>query len=52
MSVGKRLSSLSLSKETFEETAPYYEQSLSNYGYKEKLSYRDPTPPNLTTKKK
>ena len=29
MSIGKRLSSLSSSKEIFEETAPYYEQCLS-----------------------
>ena len=32
MSIGKRLSSLSSSKEIFEETAPYYEQYLSNCG--------------------
>ena len=30
MSIEKWLSSLSLSKEIFEETAPYYEQYLSN----------------------
>ena len=30
MSIEKRLSSLSSSKEIFEETAPYYEQYLSN----------------------
>ena len=36
MSIEKRLSSLSLSKEIFEETAPYYEQYLSNNGYKDK----------------
>ena len=35
-SIEKRLSSLSSSKEIFEETAPYYEQHLSNCGYKEK----------------
>ena len=34
-SIEKRLSSLSSSKENFEETAPYYEQHLSNCGYKE-----------------
>ena len=36
-SIEKRLSSLSSSEELFEETAPYYEQYLSNCGYKEKL---------------
>ena len=36
----------------FEETARYYEQYLSNWGYKEKLNYRDPTPPILITKSK
>ena len=51
-SIEKRLSSLSSSKEIFEETASYYEQYISNCGYKEKLSYRDPTPPNLITKRK
>ena len=30
MSIGKRLSFLSSSKEIFEKTAPYYEQYLSN----------------------
>ena len=52
VSIEKRLSSLSSSKEIFEETAPYYEQYLSNCGYKEKLNYRDPTSPNLITKRK
>ena len=47
-SIEKRLSSLSSSK----ETVPYYEQYLSNYGYKVKLNYCDPTPPNLITKRK
>ena len=51
-SIEKRLSSLSSSKEIFEETAPYYQQHLSNCGYKEKLNYRDPTPQNLITKRK
>ena len=51
-SIEKRLSSLSSSKEIFEETAPYYEQHLSNCGYKEKLNYRDPTPQNFITKRK
>ena len=51
-SIEKRLSSLSSSKEIFEETVPYYEQQLSNCGYKEKLNYRDPTPQNLITKRK
>ena len=51
-SIEKRLSSLSSSKEIIEETAPYYEQYLSNCGYNEKLNYRDPTPPNLITKRK
>ena len=46
----KTVITLSSSKEIFEETAPYYEQHLSNCGYKEKLNYRDPTPPNLITK--
>ena len=52
MSIGKQLSFSSLSKEIFEETVPYYEQYLSNCGYKEKLNYRDPTSPNLITKRK
>ena len=51
-SIEKWLSSLSSSKDIFEETAPYYEQYLSNCRYKEKLNYRDPTPPNLITKMK
>ena len=51
-SIEKRLSSLSSSKKIFEETAPNYEQHLSNCGYKEKLNYRDPTPQNLITKRK
>ena len=52
MSIEKWLSSLSSSKEIFEETAPYYEQCLSNCGYKQKLNYRDPTSPNIITKRK
>ena len=52
MSIEKRLSSLSSSREMFEETTPYYEQYLSNCGYKEKLYHRDPTSPNLITKRK
>ena len=52
VSIQKWLSSLSSSKEMFKETTPYYEQYLSNCGYKEKLNYRDPTSPNLITKKK
>ena len=51
-SIEKRLSSLSSSKQIFEETASYYEQQLSNCGCKEKLNYRDPTPQNLITKRK
>ena len=51
-SIEKRLSSLSSSKEIFEETAPYYQQRLSNCGYREKLNYPDPTPQNLITKRK
>ena len=51
-SIEKRLSSLSLSKQTFEEIAPWCEQYLSNCRYKEKMNYRDPTPPNLITKGK
>ena len=31
---------------------PYYEQYPLNCGYKEKVSYRDPTPPNLIKKRK
>ena len=52
MSIGKRLSSLSSSKEIFEETAPYYEKRLSNCEYREKLNYRDKTSPDLITKRK
>ena len=52
MSIEKRLSSSSPSKEIFKENAPYYEQDLSNCGYKEKLNYHDPTSPNLITKRK
>ena len=52
MSIEKRLSSLSSSKEIFEEAAPYYEQCLSNCGYKQKLNYRDPTSPNIIAKTK
>ena len=52
MPIEKRLSSLSSSKEVLEETAPYYEQYLSNCGYKEKLNYCDPTSPNFITKRK
>ena len=51
-SIEKRLSCLLSSKEIFEETAPYYEQHLSNCGYKEKLNYRDPATQNLITKRK
>ena len=50
-SIEKRLSPLSSPKEIFEETALYYEQYLSNCQCKEKLNYRDPTPPNLITKR-
>ena len=47
------MSSLSSSKEIFQETTPTpYEQYLSDRGYRENLNYRDPTPSNLTTKKK
>ena len=52
MSIEKRLSSLSSSKEIFEEPAPCYEKYLSNCGYREKLNYSDPTSPNLITKRK
>ena len=52
MSIEKWLSSLSSSKEIFEETAPYYEKYLSNCGYREKLNYCDPTSPNLIRKRK
>ena len=47
MSIVKRLSSLSTSKEIFEETAPYHEQYLSNCRHKEKLNYRNPTSLNI-----
>ena len=52
MSIEKWLSSLSSSKDVFEEAAPYYEQHISNCRYKEKLNYQDPTSPNLITKRK
>ena len=52
VTIEKRLSSLSSSKQIFQEIVPYYEQCLSNCGYKQKLNYRDPTLPNLITKKK
>ena len=52
MSIEKQLSSLSSSKEIFEKTAPYYGEYLSNCRYREKLSYRDTTSPNLITKRK
>ena len=52
MSIEKWLSSLSSSKDVFEEAAPYYEQHISNCGYKEKLNYQDPTSPNVITKRK
>ena len=52
MSIEKRLSSLSSSKEIFEEIAPYYDKYLSDCGYREKLNYRDPTSLNLITKRK
>ena len=52
MSIKKRLSSSSSSKEIFEETTAYYEKYFSNCGYREKLNYRDPTSPNLITKRK
>ena len=52
MPIDKGLSTLSSPKFFFEESASYYEQYLSNCGYKEKLNYRDPTPPNLIKKRK
>ena len=52
MSIEKRSSSLSSSKEILEKTAPYYEKYFSNWGYKEKVNYRDPASPNLITKRK
>ena len=52
MIIEKRLSSLSSSKEIFEETGPYYEKYLSNCGYRERLNYSDLTCPNLITKRK
>ena len=38
VSIEKRLSFLSSSKEISEEAVPYYEQCLSNCGYKQKLN--------------
>ena len=38
VSIEKQVSSLSSSKEIFEETVPYYEQYFSNCGYKKKLN--------------
>ena len=52
MSIEKQLSSLSSSKEFFEETAPYYEKYLSNCSFREKLNYRDSASQNLITKRK
>ena len=42
----------SMFEDIFEEIAPYHEQYLSNCGYNEKLTYRDPAPPNLIRKRK
>ena len=39
-STEKRLSQLSSSKDTFYETAPYYEQPLASCRYNEKLTYQ------------
>ena len=52
MSIEKQLSSLSSSKEFFEETAPYYEKYLSTCSFREKLNYRDSASQNLITKRK
>ena len=52
MSIEKQLSSLSSSKQIFEETPHYYEKYLSNCRHRKKLNYRDPTSPNLITKRK
>ena len=52
MIIEKRLSSLSSSKEIFEETAPYYENYLPNCRHREKLNYHDLTSPNLITTRK
>ena len=52
MSIEKQLSSLSSSKEFFEETAPYYEKYLSNCSFREKLNYRNSASQNLITKRK
>ena len=52
MSIEEGLSSLSSSKDIFEDTAPYYEQYLLTCRYKEKLSYCDLTPQKLIIKRK
>ena len=52
ISMEKRSSCLSLSKEIIQETVPSYELFFSNCGYEQNLNYCDPTPPNLFTKGK
>ena len=46
LSIEKRLSELSSSKEIFDITTPIYQESLRKSGYKHQLSYRPPSPTN------
>ena len=50
--IDKRLSILTLSKNTFQESAIYYEKSLKNSGYKTKLQYQQPKVNNQNKKKR
>ena len=52
VSIEKRLSSLSSSKQIFEEAAPYYEQCLSNCGYKQRNILWFNPPYSKTVKRK
>ena len=49
--IKKHLSQLSLSKDTFYETTPYYEQRLTSCGYNEKLTYQHQRESNKNTGK-
>ena len=40
LSIEKRFSQISSSEDIFYETTPYYDQRIANYGYNEKLTYR------------
>ena len=51
-SIEKRLSTLSSSKNIFQESAIYYEKCLKNSGYKTKLQYQQPKESNQNKKKK